>query len=197
MSRSQQDDVGWAETRRLIGLDLEAYGAWLPDLQPGWPNWVHFLSVSFKAHMFPANLLYRLQTFLYGARLAALASVLSRLNHTFSLVSIGRDVRIGGGLHLVHGHLVVDGTTTLGRNVTIAPFVTIGLSNRSGLEMGANGPLVGDDVFIGTGAKLLGPIRVGHRARIGANAVVIDDVPDDHTAVGVPARAHLSNAQRA
>lgn len=188
--------MGWAETRRLVALDLEAYGAWLPNLRPEWGRWRRLLYVSVKAHMFPANLLYRLQTLLYGARLGALATFLSRLNHTLLLVSIGRDVRIGGGLHLVHGHLALDGTTTLGRNVTIAPFAAIGLSNRSGVGIDANGPVVGDDVHIGTGAKLLGPIRVGHRARIGANAVVIDDVPDDHTAVGVPARTFLSSAQR-
>jgi serine O-acetyltransferase len=104
-------------------------------------------------------------------------------------VSIGPEVRAGGGLYLAHGHVVMAGRITLGRDVCIAPFVTLGLTNSAAVPFDLRGPEVGDGVVIGTGAKLLGPIRVGNRALIGANAVVVTDVPDDHTAVGAPARA--------
>jgi serine O-acetyltransferase len=60
--------------------------------------------------------------------------------------------------------------------------VTIGESDRRGV------PVIGDDVFIGAGAKVLGPIRIGHGARVAANSLVIADVPDGATAIGVPAR---------
>ena len=70
----------------------------------------------------------------------------------------------------------------IGRNCVIAPWVTIGTNGS------VAGPHIGDDVFIGTGAKVLGAIHVGDRVRIGANAVVIEDVPPDTTVVGIPAR---------
>ncbi|MEL6577883.1 MAG: hypothetical protein AAFQ81_18530, partial [Pseudomonadota bacterium] len=72
---------------------------------------------------------------------------------------------------------------SIGPNALIRPFVTIGL-----MEGNLQGPTIGAGVVIGTGAKLLGPITVGDGARIGANAVVIEDVPAGATVVGVPAR---------
>ncbi len=104
-------------------------------------------------------------------------------------MTIGRNVRIGGGLNLVHGQVVVDGVTTLGRDVTISPFVVVGLSNGSRSFLDFSGPSIGDEVYIGAGARVLGHIRVGDRVKIGANAVVLADVPDGHTAIGIPARA--------
>ncbi|MBM4267231.1 MAG: serine O-acetyltransferase [Deltaproteobacteria bacterium] len=144
--------------------------------------------------MFGAALLFRLQTFFYEAGWPSLAWMLNVTNRMIYLVSIGRDVRADGGFYIAHGHVVIDGQTTFGRNVSVGPFVTLGLNTT---VFDFRGPTLGDDVFIGTGAKLLGPIRVGHRARIGANAVVVSDVPDDHTAVGVPARAQPSHASSA
>ncbi len=175
--------------RRLIGLDLAGYAAWLPRLRGSSSGLTRFMVVLFGTEMFGANLLYRVQALLQGAGLRTLSLLLARCNRILFSVAIGPKVRIDGGLHLVHGHVVIDGTTTLGKNTSIAPFVSIGLSNGSGVAFDLRGPDIGDDVFIGTGAKLLGPIRVGHRVKIGANAVVLRDVPDDHTAIGVPARA--------
>jgi serine O-acetyltransferase len=79
---------------------------------------------------------------------------------------------------------VLDGLVEIGAGVAIAPFVTIGL--RAG---NLQGPTIEDGAEIGTGAKLIGPIRVGAGARVGANAVVVDDVPAGATVAGVPARA--------
>ncbi|MDE3096414.1 MAG: hypothetical protein KGK07_10510 [Chloroflexota bacterium] len=89
---------------------------------------------------------------------------------------------------ITHGQVVIDGRTRIGRHCQINPWVTIGLSNSKKLGFSVEGPTIGDEVRIGTGAKLIGPIAVGDGARIGANAVVIHDVPAGATVVGVPAR---------
>jgi serine O-acetyltransferase len=78
---------------------------------------------------------------------------------------------------------VIDGFTEIGPNALIAPFVTVGL--RHGRY---EGPVIGAGVSIGTGARVLGHVHVGDRAQIGANAVVLEDVPPGATVVGVPAR---------
>ena len=103
-------------------------------------------------------------------------------------VYIGRYARIGPGLVIPHGHVVIDGDVRIGRNCTINPWVTIGLSGSRRWGFDRRGPVIGDRVFIGTGAKVLGPVTVGDGARIGANAVVIDDVPAGATVVGAPGR---------
>ena len=90
------------------------------------------------------------------------------------------------GVYVVHGQVVIDGVVEIGAGAVISPFVTIGL--RAG---DISGPRIGADVSIGTGAKLLGPIVVGLGARIGANAVVLEDVAPRTTVVGVPARVVL------
>ncbi|WP_322795442.1 DapH/DapD/GlmU-related protein [Tepidiforma sp.] len=132
-------------------------------------------------------LVYRLQAWLRAHRVPLLPLLCRRLTMLLAGVSIGDRVRIGPGLLINHGHVVIDGTTTIGPYCSIAPFVTIGL-NTGGPDASLDGPTIGRFVFIGTGAKILGPVRVGDNARIGANAVVLGDVPDNATAVGVPAR---------
>ena len=76
----------------------------------------------------------------------------------------------------------------IGRDCVFSPGVTIGLSGRRRNVFDVRGPTIGDRVFIGTGAKVLGPITIGDDVRIGANSVVIDDVPAGATVVGTPAR---------
>jgi serine O-acetyltransferase len=132
---------------------------------------------------FLAQAFYRAQ-----ARLDALGvPVLPRLAHRLAMstaqVCIGKNVVIHPGVYLGHGQVVIDGFVEIHRGTVILPFVTIGL--RQGK---ARGPTIGRDVFIGTGARILGPVTVHRDARIGANAVVIDDVPARATVVGVPAR---------
>jgi serine O-acetyltransferase len=132
---------------------------------------------------FLAQALYRLK-----ARLQALGvPVLPRLAHRLAMatgqVCIGDPVVVAPGVYVVHGQVVIDGLTEIGPGCVIAPFTTIGL--RSGHWVG---PTLEADVEVGTGAKVLGELRVGAAARIGANAVVIDDVPAGATVVGAPAR---------
>jgi serine O-acetyltransferase len=94
-------------------------------------------------------------------------------------------VRIGDGLGLVHGGngVIIAPGVVIGNNCTIYHQVTLGV--RNGYQ---GAPQIGDNVFIGAGAKILGPVKIGNNAKIGANAVVLNDVPDGATAVGVPAR---------
>lgn len=183
-----QPRIGWAETVRLIKLDLEIYDVWFPGVASNRPTWLRAGLAVFRTEMFGANLLFRLQTFLHGAGHPVLATTLTRLSRIFFAVTIGRDVRIGGGLYIAHGNIVLEGTATIGRRASIAPFVTVGLATSAGAAFDVRGPDMGDEVMIGTGAKILGGVKIGDRARIGANAVVLSDVPADYTAVGIPAR---------
>jgi serine O-acetyltransferase len=99
-------------------------------------------------------------------------------------IEIHPAAEIGDGLFIDHGTGVVIGETAeLGDNVTLYQGVTLG---GTGFATGKRHPTVEDNVTIGSGAKLLGPIRVGHGAKIGANAVVIHDVPPNSTVVGNP-----------
>ena len=132
-------------------------------------------------------MIYRLQAWLRRHGVPILPNLLRRLTMVLAGVSIGDRVIIGPGLLLNHGHVVIDGETSIGRECSLGPFVTIGL-NTGGPDVAFEGPILEQFVFVGTGAKILGRVRIGYNARIGANAVVITDVPDNSTAVGVPAR---------
>ncbi len=134
-----------------------------------------------------AVLIYRLQAWLKARHVLILPAALRQTTMLLAGLSIGDHVDIGPGLLLNHGHVVIDGQAHIGRNCSITPFVTIGL-NTGGTDASLTGPTIGNFVFIGTGAKILGAVVIGDNARIGANAVVLSDVPANHTAVGVPAR---------
>jgi serine O-acetyltransferase len=127
---------------------------------------------------------------LYRGRVAALRRgipVVPRVFHLGSMVlsqvCIGDPVIVRPGLYIPHGQIVVDGITEVGADVILFPWSTVGLRGGN-----FQGPVIGDGVHVGTGAKVIGPVAVGRSARIGANAVVVDDVASGATAVGVPAR---------
>jgi len=132
-------------------------------------------------------LIYRFQAWARRTGIPLLPGLCRRLTMLLAGVSIGDKVAIGPGLLLNHGHVIIDGETTIGPLCSVAPFVTIGL-NTGGPDVSFDGPHIGSFVFIGTGAKILGRVCIGNNARIGANAVVLSDVPANSTAVGVPAR---------
>jgi serine O-acetyltransferase len=132
---------------------------------------------------FLAQVLYRLKTQLQRLGIPVLPRVAHRLSMAIGQVSIGDPVVVHSGVYLAHGQVVIDGLVEVHSGAVIFPFVTVGL--RAGTILG---PTIGRDARIGTGARVLGPIRVGARARVGANAVVVTDVPDDATVVGVPAK---------
>jgi serine O-acetyltransferase len=101
-------------------------------------------------------------------------------------ISIPYQTPIGSGFYIGHfGGIVVSSGATIGANCNISQGVTIGQINR-GAKKGT--PHIGDNVYIGPGAKVLGHISIGNNVAIGANAVVINDVPDNAVVVGVPAR---------
>ena len=129
-----------------------------------------------------AMLVYRFMQWCQAHRLAPLAMVFNKLNGFFGRCIIGRGACFGPDFVLIHSYGVVINTRVRGgRGVKIEHLVTIG-AERS------ESPTLGDDVFIGAGAKIVGAVRIGSHVKIGANAVVVEDIPDGATAVGVPAR---------
>jgi serine O-acetyltransferase len=109
--------------------------------------------------------------------------ILRHLTEFCTGVHLERTTRIGRALHIVHASgIFIHPDTVIGDRVGIMHHVTIGTN------MGPGVPTIGDDVFIGCGAKVLGRITVGNNARIAANSLVITDVPDGAVAIGVPAK---------
>jgi serine O-acetyltransferase len=142
---------------------------------------VFFLYSGFHALMW-----YRAAHFLYGLKLKFLARLFSQLGRWFTGVEIHPGAKIGRGLLIDHGMGVVIGeTTVIGDNCTIYQGVTLG---GTGKEKGKRHPTIGNNVMIGSGAKILGPFTVGDNSKIAAGAVVLSEVPEDSTAVGIPAR---------
>ncbi|MFT3665093.1 serine O-acetyltransferase [Piscinibacter sp.] len=134
-----------------------------------------------------AVLLYRLQQALARIGLAPLALIPHQLNKILNGCVIGVRAQFGPGLVLIHPvGVVVNSAVRGGAKVWIESSVVIG-DNRGGY------PILGDGVFIGSGAKVIGGVRVGSGARIGANAVVLHDIPEGATAVGIPARCVRTN----
>jgi serine O-acetyltransferase len=129
-----------------------------------------------------AMLLYRLMQWAGRRRLRLLEFAFNKLNSVINHCVIGRGADFGPGFVLIHANgVVINGQVRGGRDVRIEHQVTLGAERRQS-------PRIGDGVFIGAGAKLLGAVEVGDYARVGANAVVVDDVPAHSTVVGVPAR---------
>ena len=128
----------------------------------------------------------RIAHFFYKARLFLIARLISQIGRHMTGIEIHPGAKIGRGFFIDHGMGVVIGETTIiGDNVLLYQGVTLG---GTGLEKGKRHPTIGNNVVIGTGAKVLGNITVGDNSYIGANAVVIKDVPPNSTVVGVPGR---------
>jgi serine O-acetyltransferase len=134
---------------------------------------------------FLAQVLYRVKARLQALGIPIAPRVAHRLAMAIAQVSIGDPVVVEPGIYIVHGQVVADGLVEIQSGVVLAPFVTLGL--RAG---DVRGPTIERGVSIGTGAKVIGPVRVGAGACIGANAVVVDDVAAGTTVVGAPARPH-------
>ncbi|HEX8075207.1 MAG TPA: serine O-acetyltransferase [Thermoleophilaceae bacterium] len=131
-----------------------------------------------------AVLVHRVAHALHDGGIPLLPHVLANLSRVVTGVEIHPAARVGDALFIDHGAGVVIGETAeIGDNVTLYQGVTLG---GTGFARGKRHPTVEDDVTIGSGAKLLGPIRVGRAAKVGANSVVIHDVPANSTVVGNP-----------
>ena len=164
-------------TCRLILSDLLAKAEWCYESR-GWLAVVKVLLTDGTAAM----VWYRLMQWSRRWRLVPLELLFNRLNTIFCGCIIGRGAEFGEGFVLIHSlGVVINGSVQGGKNVKIEHQVTIGAERR-------RAPVLGNGVFIGAGAKVIGSVRIGDDVRIGANAVVVDDVPAHCTVVGVPAR---------
>lgn len=131
---------------------------------------------------------YRLSCWLKQKKIPLLPDLMHKLMRVIFTCDIKYTVKIGENINLFHNGLgvVIHKYSIIGENVSIYQNVTIG---GNGKEEKYNGhPIIGDNVIIGAGAVILGPVKIGDNAKIGANAVVITDIPTGATAVGVPAR---------
>lgn len=132
-----------------------------------------------------ARIAHMLSHFLYGKQMFFLARLVSQISRFFTGIEIHPGATLGAGILIDHGMGVVIGETAeLGDRITIYHGTTLG---GTGKEKGKRHPTVGNNVIIGAGAKVLGAINIGSNSKIGANAVVIKDVPEGATVVGVAA----------
>ncbi|HEX8620561.1 MAG TPA: serine O-acetyltransferase EpsC [Allosphingosinicella sp.] len=139
---------------------------------------------------------HRLGHWLYKGELYFLARLVNHLGRFLTAIDIHPGATIGANFFIDHGFVVIGETATIGDDVTIYQQVTLGGTNPADGVAGKRHPTIGNGVIIGSGAQVLGPIMVGDRARIGANAVVTKDVPEGATMVGIPARSTLLSAEQ-
>ena len=137
---------------------------------------------------------HRIANFFSTAKFHLIARVISQLSRFLTGIEIHPGAKIGKNLFIDHGMGVVIGETSeIGDNVTIYHAVTLGGSSPSidseRQRHEKRHPTIGNDVVIGSGAQIIGPVNVGNGARIAANAVVVKDVPENATMVGIPAKA--------
>ncbi len=150
---------------------------------------VFFLYTGLHALVF-----HRYAHFFYNHRMKFIARLISQYSKLLTGIEIHPGATIGRGLFIDHGTGVVIGeTTVIGDNCTLYQGVTLG---GTGKDKGKRHPTLGDNVMIGCGAKVLGPFTVGSNSKIAANAVVLSEVPDNSTCVGVPARIVRINNKR-
>ncbi|MBR5236440.1 MAG: serine O-acetyltransferase [Clostridia bacterium] len=153
-------------------------------------NW----EVFFMYSGFHAVCWHRLAHWLYKKRRFGLARFISQANRFMTGIEIHPGATIGRGLFIDHGMGVVIGETTIiGDNCTLYQGVTLG---GTGKESGKRHPTLGNNVMVGSGAKILGPFKVGDNSKIAAGAVVLNEVPANSTCVGVPARIVKINNER-
>lgn len=135
---------------------------------------------------FHAIIIHKITHTLLEARIPLLPRLISQIGKAITGIEIHPGAKIGKGFFIDHGMGVVIGETTIiGNNVTLFQGVTLG---GTGKQRGKRHPTLGNNVVVGTGAKILGNIKIGDNVNVGANAVVIRDVPPNSTVVGVPGR---------
>ena len=141
-----------------------------------------------------AVFLHQIANFFHKAGFDLIARIISQTSRFFTGIEIHPGASIGKNLFIDHGMGVVIGETSeIGNNVTIYQAVTLGgispsIDSDSQRDEKRH-PTIGDGVVIGSGAQIIGPVKIGKSSRIAANAVVVKDVPENATMVGIPARA--------
>lgn len=153
----------------------------------------HFIDILLTSPGLHAISLYRIAHFFWVIRLKLIARMVSNITRFLTGIDIHPAAKIGKGLVIDHGMGVVIGESTqIGEDVLIYQEVTLG--GTGNLKDEKRHPTVCSHVMIGAGAKVLGNIKLGPHARIGANAVVLKDVPAGATAIGIPARIIKSDS---
>ena len=143
---------------------------------------------------FHALIYYRIAHFFYVYHMFFIARLISQLGRFFTGIEIHPGATIGRGLFIDHGSGVVIGETAeIGDECTLYQGVTLG---GTGKDTGKRHPTLGNNVLVGAGAKVLGPFKVGDRAKIAAGSVVLSEIPPDSTAVGAPARVVKIGGER-
>ena len=141
-----------------------------------------------------ALLAYRLAHILYKRGDYLAARCISQTARFLTGIEIHPGATIGKGLFIDHGSAVVIGETTeIGDNCTLYQGVTLG---GTGKDVGKRHPTLGNNVMVGAGAKVLGPFKIGDNTKIAANAVVLEAIPENSTAVGIPARVVRRSGQK-
>ena len=162
---------------RLIGEDIRCKAEWLYGAASGRNFWKALCTDGTLA-----MILYRCMQASHKAGLGLLAMLFNKLNVIFGGCVIGRGADFGPQFVLIHSlGVVINSSVRGGHRVLLEHQVTIGAERNAA-------PVLGDNVFVGAGAKILGGVRIGNNVKIGANAVVVDDIPDNCTAVGIPAK---------
>lgn len=136
---------------------------------------------------FRAICLYRILNFSFRNKKSKLLFFLKIINFFINQIEIEYHAEIGPGLLIPHAQCIVIGPATIGKHVGISQGVTIGASFDKEKD-GRKFAIIGDNVWIGTGAKVIGPVSIGKNSIIGANAVVVKDIPPNSIAVGIPAQ---------
>jgi serine O-acetyltransferase len=137
---------------------------------------------------------HRAAHWLYGGELYFLARFVNHTARVLTAIDIHPGAKIGRNFFIDHGFTVIGETAEIGDNVTIYQCVTLGGTNPSDGVPGKRHPTIADNVVIGSGAQVLGPITIGESAKVGANSVVTRDVAPGATMVGIPAKAVLVDA---
>ncbi len=143
---------------------------------------------------FHALFWHRISHFFYKIKLRFFARLISQTTRAFTGIEIHPGAKIGKNLFIDHGMGVVIGETAkIGNNVTIYHGVTLG---GTGKHEGKRHPTIGNDVLIGAGSSILGPISIAHGCRIGANSVVLACMPANSTVIGIPAQVVRINGNK-
>jgi serine O-acetyltransferase len=177
--------------RALIWSDITAY----TDLYGGWSlgrhaRWLTALRLAILFAGLRATMLYRVAHALHRKRVRFIPTLISGLNVTLNGFEMGSHIEVGPRFYVPHPVGTVVEAERLGSGVTLVSAITIGMRNNP-----PSFPVIGNDIYVGAGARILGGITIGDRVQIGANAVVIKDVPNDSVAIGVPATIRPARPQ--
>ncbi|MBI4976720.1 MAG: serine O-acetyltransferase [Spirochaetes bacterium] len=163
------------------------------DRDPAARGFFGFFEVVFTYAGFHALVFYRIARLFLVLHVPFLPRFISQIARSLTGVEIHPGAKIGKRFFIDHGMGVVIGETTIiGDDVTLYQGVTLG---GTGKESGKRHPTLGNDVFVGSGAKILGNITIGDHVKVGSNSVVLHCIPDNATVVGVPARVVRQNGK--